>query len=462
MAEISKITLPSGNTYDIKDAVARQMIAGGVSFIIAWDGTSTPVVADIPAGVVVTYNDTDYTGTLATSAAQAGAFYLVKSSDQTLDVYSEYIVAGPSGGKFWEKIGDTSIDLSDLGTLAYKDSVTLNKGNGRNVFGSSTTFSGADSSVSFSGGTTDSVLGADTTFSVTQPTISLGGTTRYLTAAASGGGAAWDSKDQKTVVTGYASPTTDTFVKTVSAESSNKLVTTTIYGVVSSSQTGTLVSDKVDKKLTTTSVPNVTSAGSASTWAFSMGTGNDAETLIISGANSTAPTLGTAITCATGGLSDTSATTNVGGAVVSSFTATSKSFAVKASGSGTTVATGEVSSEGTGSAVVTSVSVGSSATAITGLGTASTATVIGSSSTFTNTQPSVTLTANTSSSTGSITYLQSASPSASGTAVSANNNDSVTAVTSIGTGTAAGQTVTASTDDYVKVAKHGDMSITVS
>lgn len=29
MADISKITLPSGNTYDIKDAVARQAIAGG-------------------------------------------------------------------------------------------------------------------------------------------------------------------------------------------------------------------------------------------------------------------------------------------------------------------------------------------------------------------------------------------------------------------------------------------------
>lgn len=35
MADISKITLPSGNTYDIKDAVARQMISGGVSFIVA-------------------------------------------------------------------------------------------------------------------------------------------------------------------------------------------------------------------------------------------------------------------------------------------------------------------------------------------------------------------------------------------------------------------------------------------
>ena len=100
MADISKITLPSGNTYEIKDAVARQMISGGVSFIIAWDGTSAPVVANIPAGVVVKYNDTNYTGTLTAETsgadphAQAGAFYLVKSStspsSETLDIYGSF------------------------------------------------------------------------------------------------------------------------------------------------------------------------------------------------------------------------------------------------------------------------------------------------------------------------------------------------------------------------------------
>lgn len=76
MAEISKITLPSGNTYDIKDATAREMISGGVSFIVAWDGTGTPVAANIPKGVVAG----GVTGTLEASAAQSGAFYLVKSS----------------------------------------------------------------------------------------------------------------------------------------------------------------------------------------------------------------------------------------------------------------------------------------------------------------------------------------------------------------------------------------------
>lgn len=206
MADISKITLPSGNSYDIKDAVARQAIAGGMSKIIAWNGTSTPTVANIPAGVVVTYNGTTYTGTLAAADADATGFYFVYSSTQEEghDIYDEYTVVGSGSSKAWEKIGDTQLDLSDLGNLAYKDNVTA-----------------SPSAVTFSGGTTDKVLGSDATFSTT------------------------------------VTPST-------------------------------------------TTVPNVTAAGSASTWSFAMGTGADAETLIISGANGSAPTLGTAISVVNG------------------------------------------------------------------------------------------------------------------------------------------------------------------
>lgn len=56
-------------------------------------------------------------------------------------------------------------------------------------------------------------------------------------------------------------------------------------------------------KLVTDSVPNVTSVGSASTWGFTMGTGNESTTLIISGNNGSAPTLGAEKTVATGQVS---------------------------------------------------------------------------------------------------------------------------------------------------------------
>ena len=358
MPDISKIRLPGSNTdYDIKDAVARQMISGGVSFIIAWDGTAAPTVAEIPAGVVVTYNNTNYTGTLDADDATSGAFYLVKSSTtpsaETLDIYDEYVPVGTAGSKTWEKIGDTQLNLTDTVT-----GVSLSK-------------------------QTDTVIGTDATFTITQPTITLaedsstgvtfvrGGTTKYMKATASGGGAAWNSKDQKTVVTGYtiAAANKDTFVKSVSAETGKNLVTTT--------------------------VPNVTSAGSASTWSFAMGSGSAAETLIISGSNGSAPTLGTA----------------------------------------KTVATGQTSESGTGAAVVTGVTIGESADAIVSLPSPSTANVIGSSSTFTNTQPTVTL-SNDGTSGTNIAYIESVDTSkkikgtASGANTAWNNKDSVTVLKS--------------------------------
>ena len=259
MAEISKIKLPSGNTYDIKDATARQAISGGVSFVVSWDGTSTPVVANIPAGVVVKYNGTNYTGTMSANSAEVGVFYLVKSSDEALDIYSEYVPVGTTGSKTWEKLGDTSVDLSDLGDLAYLDTVSLSKGSGDQVLGESTTFTNGSSSVTFSGGSSD------------------------------------------------------TFVKSYPGATS---------------------------KLATTTVPNVTNAGSASTWSFAMGTGNDSETLIISGGNGSAPTLGTAKTVATGSLSATGGGDSV------------------MTGLGTATTASAVTSIGTGTAAAQSITVG--------------------------------------------------------------------------------------------------------
>lgn len=350
MPDIDKIKLPSGNVYNIKDTVARQAIAGGMSRIISWNGSSIPDVSTIPSGVVVTYNGTQYTGTMSASTAETNGFYMVYSGTQedSNDRYDEYVVVDSGSTKTWEKIGDTSLNLDDLGELAYKDNVTA-----------------SPSAVTFSGGTTDKVLGSDATFTttVTPTTTRIKATASNVVVAGSGTAAA---------VTGYASPATETFVKSVAAETSNKLVTT--------------------------SVPNVTNVGSASSWSFTMGTGSDAETLIISGTNSTVPTLGTAITAATG----------------------------------------SVSASGTGSPVVTGVTIGESASAITGLGTPTTAPVL--TGVEVTTQPTVSLSTGAAAGDGVVsvaTGITSASTVAS-------NKDEVTAVTSVGTGTAAAQVITVS------------------
>ena len=380
MADISKITLPSGNSYDIKDAVARQAIAGGVSFIVAWNGSSTPVVANIPAGVVVTYNETDYTGTLAADSAQAGAFYLVHSSSTSNDVYDEYVAVGTTGSKTWERLGSSTIDLSSLGALAYKDSVNLSKGSGDVVLGEGTTFTNSSSAVTFSGGTTDKVLGSDATFTTT-----VTPTTTNIKATASG--------------TAVGASGTDTFVKSYPGATS-KLATTTVPNVTGN---------------TDVTIPNVTSVGNASTWSFAMGTGDDAETLIISGANGSAPTLGTDLSASKVTL-----------------------------GTAKTVATGSLSASGDGGTVMTGLGTATTGSAVTGVEV--------------TTQPTIALATGATAGAGVIsvaTGITSASTTTS-------NKDEVTAVTGIGTGTAAAQSITVGTGDKITVAKYEDLSVSAS
>lgn len=464
MPDISKITLPSGNTYDIKDAVARSAIAGGVSFIVAWDGTSTPVVANIPAGVTVTYNDTDYTGTLSTSSATPGAFYLVKSSTQegTLDVYDEYVVAGPTGDKFWEKIGDTQVELSDLGTLAYKDTVTLNKGTSHLVIGYGNTMYAGGGTVTFSGQTTDKCLGSDATFTTT-----VTPTTTNIKATASGTAVGADGT--ASVITGFGAHTTGSALPSNATFSTTVTPTTTnIQATASGTAVGADGTDTFVKsypgttsKLSTTTVPNVTSAGSASTWAFSMGTGNDSETLIITGANGSAPTLGTAKTVATGSLS----ATGDGGTVMTGLgTATTASAltGVKvtsqptvALATGATAGTGVIS-VATGITSASTSASGTAVSAITALGTPTTETVL--KGVKVTSQPSVALATGATAGTGVISVATGITSASTTT----NAKDEVTAITNIGTGTAPSTTVAVMDDDLYQIAPYGDLSITVS
>ena len=77
-------------------------------YVVAWDGASTPVVANIPAGVVVTYNNVNYTGTLAAGSATAPYLYLVASTTQAGE-YDRYIVTNNGNNTFsWTPVGSTA------------------------------------------------------------------------------------------------------------------------------------------------------------------------------------------------------------------------------------------------------------------------------------------------------------------------------------------------------------------
>lgn len=93
MPDISQITMPSGTTYNIKDAQARS--AKG------WIGITTTALTDGATTNPITINGQSVT---------AGAGDITSYDEQ------EFIFNGSA----WQEFGD----LSDLGTLAYKDSAS--------------------------------------------------------------------------------------------------------------------------------------------------------------------------------------------------------------------------------------------------------------------------------------------------------------------------------------------------
>lgn len=378
---IKKITLPTGTSYFLADREGREKIeqlfetiAGGVSFNIAWSATdyasasapSASKLSGIPAGVVVKYNNgaSTATGTLDPDDAAPGAFYLVYSDTQTTggseDKFDEYVPVGEAGSKSWEKIGDTQIDLSDVVT-----GVTLSKQTTNVVTG-------------YSSPTSKSVLGSSTTFSLTSNAVTFG------------------------------TPTTDTFVKSVTAETGKNLVTTSItpagastavissvtdltsklavsniYGV----QSGTTTASFATADTTQSTISGFTATTSATydpTKDILQGTSVQNEVLTIGAvsyasqsttqftfSNVTVPIKNAASTTfATGALTATGS-----GADIMTGTSTSTKN-VATVGASVTVATGATSTTGTGDAVVTGVTVGSSASAITALPTATVGTGI--------------------------------------------------------------------------------------
>lgn len=104
MADLSKITLPNGTTYNIKDAQARddiesirQSIAGGLSFL----GETTTELSDGATTNPITIN---------------GSSITAKKGDLAVYGQKEFLFNGTS----WVEMGDLSL----LGALAYKSNAS--------------------------------------------------------------------------------------------------------------------------------------------------------------------------------------------------------------------------------------------------------------------------------------------------------------------------------------------------
>ena len=491
---ISKITLPVGNetvTYNFRDEYAQQKLAGGLQFVVCWDGEE-PVVANIPAGVVVKYQGENYTGTKAASTAEPLTFYLVKSSTQVdgKDVYEEYVASGSP--KAWEKIGDTQFDFSSLKALAFEDQIVLDKGTGHDVLGASTVLGmEAASNVTLKSGeshTTDSALGVDTTFTMSSSTVTVTGSetskvlgtsttfkaapsevsfsddpttgaalganatfttsvassNKYLAASASNMAIASDGNDAE-VLTGIGTGTTGTFYTKADAQK-KKLITTSVYGT-DGSEDVSAVSDIETNYMELASVPHASSVGTADTWAFT----HDPSTnmLTISGANGTTPIVLAASndTVATGAMQARS--TGAGDAIITDMTISEVSAAKKAENA-TTVATGALlasSDSGyaaeSGAEVVYGVDTDTDS-ALTALGTPATADILTG---VTVTNPSITLTLENDSAAGRVSVGNEISAANISTTV--NNADTVNAITGLASATAAGQAITTNVKEEI-------------
>jgi hypothetical protein len=384
---IEKITLPSGNSYWIADREIRdvvdtlsQTIAGGVSYNIGWDGSSTPVVGNIPAGVEVEYQGQTYTGTLTANNATPGAFYLVKSATQTdMDVYDEYVPVGEAGSKTWELIGNTQADLSDLVT-----NVTLTKQTDT-VIGTDATFTITQPSIALSTDATagDGVISVATGITnVTNPSVALSEQSTTATgrvaytksvsttkiSASASGGAVSASGDSVTALTGLGTPTTSNVASSVTP-TTKKLATTTVTGVSGST------------------TPNVVKSRTSQTTADGTGTASTTNTDWLKGVSVTNKVL-------TFGAATLDTQTTYSADAPSSITIPT------AASSATTVATGATTTTGSGADIVTDVAVGDTVAAVTGYASPTTDTVLGTASTFNVTNPSITI---ASGSTGDVT-----------------------------------------------------------
>lgn len=421
---ISQITLPSGTTYHIKDAEARQWIndiaAGGLTFVVAWDGSSTPDITKIPAGAVVTYGGQTYTGTMAASVSTKPNIYLVHSDVTATgrDFYEEYVTVNfgtdddPSYG--WEVLGNTDISLDVLGALAWKDSVTLNKGSGDAVLGVSTTFTNASSAVTFTGGSSDTFVKSYPGTSSKLATTQIKGVGNDVTFTSIS-----SSSDHTATNTVFGTDTTASKIVTESKTATNTVFDTST--TASKATAGTAVS----LAKAASSATSVSYVGDASTSAVLSSASVSGETLTLGSASVTQ-----------GSVTGTNGTTSI-----TPYTFTDVTVPVVTSNAEVTVASVKTNTDVT-------VPVVSSNTAYT------VSEVVTASTTAATSAANATTVA-----TGSLSATDTVGATVMtglGTATTAS------AVTNIGTGTAGAQTITVGTNDQIDVAKYNDLSLTIS
>lgn len=165
MADISKITLPNGVTYDIKDEYARTQLSAHLT---------KHVVETLPTA----------------SADTMDGIYLVSEDSGEKDVYSEYITlsegTSPNITYKWEKIGSTATELSNYSKTGHTHSYYKVSG----VDAHSYTPAGTINAQTFTGDKATITVKGTPAGTVSKPNVTVTPTkvTKYVADSASGGG----------------------------------------------------------------------------------------------------------------------------------------------------------------------------------------------------------------------------------------------------------------------------------
>ena len=281
---ISQVTLPSGQTYDIKDSQARadivdirRIIAGGVHYIGA--------VADAPAHQIsdgdTTKDITVKDGTSSTKSVTA------VSGDIVTQGNDEFIFDGTAWRAFGNITGLKAFAFADTGTASYTPAGTVSK----------PTFTGSSSSVTITA-TTSASGNYTPAGTVSQPTFTGSSSTVTITATdSSSGNYTPKGTVSQPTFTGTSFTSTGSVDIPTSAETTLTTTSTTLAVSKASSGTATYTPQGsvsgTAVTLNTTSVNSITAVGTLPSATY------DAETENLAFSWGSLPTKGSAQTVAT-------------------------------------------------------------------------------------------------------------------------------------------------------------------
>lgn len=348
---VKEVTLPSGNSYYLKDEDVRNWVGTGSSSGAEYR------ITELETAVAALSNATHWLGITTTSLEDGsttnpitinGASVTAVSGDIVQDVNAnEFIFNGTAWQQFGGSIGTLkAFAFVDTGTVTIQPAGT-----------------NSASSVTFGTHTTTEVLKSDVVATVPKTSS----TTKYLKATV--GNAAIGVATDGSAITNLGTPSTETVVKSYPGATS---------------------------KMETTSIPNVTSVGTAASWSATV----SSEVLTFSWTANTPATLGTAITAATGTLD----------------------------------------AAGTGASVMTGLGTPTTESVVTGYASPTTDTFAKTVSV--TTQPTVTLSEENSSDASTVPVVTDVSTSGTDSVTFTTTGHTADAITAIGTATAAAQTFT--------------------